>query len=87
MRIFVSHDDHGSIRMAVIPSEGTEGQLGVDPQPGLHISEIEVPEIDAKKLAATEGNREARARLFDEISKSLQQQRVDVKNKKLVKTG
>ena len=85
MRIFVTHDAQGNIRSAVIPAQSVASELELVAQPGQYVTAIDATDVDAKKLGATEGDREARARLLNDISKSLLQHKVDVKNKKLVK--
>jgi hypothetical protein len=53
MKIFASHDADGRIRGVTIPAdEHKGGELSVDPEPGQHVSVVDVDSVADDKLQA-----------------------------------
>jgi hypothetical protein len=46
MKVFVIHEAKGTITSYAIPAPGTEGSLGVEPERGQKVTEIDLPELD-----------------------------------------
>lgn len=85
MRILVTHNADGEIQSMLIPPAELAGEVHLVPEPGFFVTEVDTAEVDAKRLAATEGDPDGRARLLAEFSASLLQSRIDMKNKRLMK--
>jgi hypothetical protein len=49
MKIFASHDDAGNIHAVAIPADELEGEMSVDPEPGEHVSELDIDLIAGDK--------------------------------------
>jgi hypothetical protein len=49
MKIFASHDDAGNIHAVAIPADELEGEMSVDPEPGEHVSELDIDVIAGEK--------------------------------------
>ena len=46
MKVFVVHDAKGTITSYAIPAPGMEGKIGIAPERGQTVTEIDVPELD-----------------------------------------
>jgi F0F1-type ATP synthase epsilon subunit len=47
MKVFVVHDATGTITSYAIPAPGMEGTIGIAPEHGQKVTEIDLPELDA----------------------------------------
>ena len=45
MKVFVVHDAKGTITSYAIPAPGMEGKIGVAPEHGQKVTEIDLPEL------------------------------------------
>jgi hypothetical protein len=46
MKVIIVHDAKGAIESYAIPGPGMEGQVGIEPERGQRVTEIDVPELD-----------------------------------------
>jgi hypothetical protein len=46
MKVFVVHDANGTITSYAIPAPGMEGQIGIAPEDGQKMTEVDLPELN-----------------------------------------
>ena len=68
MKVLVVHDAKGTITSYAIPARESEGALGIEPERGQRVTEIDVPELDRA--------RDVRERLHL-LDKTLHQARIE----------